>query len=499
MKRRASGVLLHISSLPSRYGIGDFGRPAYEFVDLLRKMKQSYWQILPLTPTERSCGSSPYYSTSAFAFNPMFIGLDFLLEKGLLQQADVDPAPEFQKNIIDFNAVASYKERCFHAAFCRFKEEKEDRDYARFCEANAGWLDTYALFRSLKSRFNNAGWMDWPAEFVTRDPDALARAEHDLAEPIELHRFLQFIAAGQWDALKTYANQNGVHIIGDIPLYVEYDSADVWANQGNYKLDERRRPLAVAGVPPDYFSKTGQVWGNPVYRWEVMKDNKFDWWVRRISHNLKLFDIVRIDHFRGLVAYWEVPAGAESAIKGEWVEAPAVDFLNALLKIDPFLPVIAEDLGLITPDVREIIRRYDLPGMKVLQFAFDSDTATNPYVPHNVNANSVMYTGTHDNNSVKGWFEHDAGAETKHRLREYLGREVTPDSLPWEMIRLAMMSTANTVIIPMQDLLCLGSEARMNTPSTTEGNWRWQLSGEQLNTLDVERVARMTEIYGRSQ
>lgn len=499
MKRRASGILLHISSLPSQHGIGDFGPSAYEFVDLLAETKQSYWQILPLNPTETYYDSSPYHSVSAFAFNPLFISVELLMEEGLLDKSELEPLPNCPAHEVDYDSVVSYKMRCCRKAFSRFKQRREQHEYEEFCEDNADWLDDYVLFLSLKSKLGNQEWSTWPSELIERDPDALARARSDLAETIELHRYLQFAAARQWVALKRYCNTRGIHIIGDIPIYVDYDSADVWAHQDNYKLGGDKKPLAVAGVPPDYFSKTGQLWGNPVYRWDVMKETGFSWWVKRVSHNLKLFDIVRIDHFRGLIAYWEVPAGAENATDGKWIEAPAVDFLNALLKIDPFLPIVAEDLGIITPDVREVIRKYDLPGMKVLLFAFDSNTATGPYIPHNVAENSIIYTGTHDNNTARGWFENEATTETKGRLFEYLGREVAADVLPWEMIRLAMMSRANTAIFPMQDLLCLGSDARMNTPGTARGNWRWRLSFEQLGELHRRKLTKMTEIYGRSQ
>ncbi len=497
MKRRANGILLHISSLPSRYGIGDFGHEAYTFVDLLKRMKQSYWQILPLHPTETFYDSSPYHSDSAFAVNPLFISIDLLVEEGLLHPSDIEPLPGFPQDRIDYSEVTSYKQRCFQTAFSRFKERK-NYDYLRFCETNADWLDTYVLFHALKSEFDKKAWNTWPEEMIARAPDALARARDQLQETIEYNRFLQFKAASQWLSLKGYCNKNGVHIIGDIPIYVDYDSADVWSHQENFKLKDNK-PTAVAGVPPDYFSKTGQLWGNPVYRWDVMKERRFDWWVRRVSHNLELYDIVRIDHFRGLVAYWEIPADAETAIGGEWVEAPAVDLLNTLLKVDPFLPIIAEDLGVITADVREIILYYGLPGMKVLQFGFNSTSAANPHVPHNVVENSILYTGTHDNNTVRGWIEDEASVETKNRLFDYLGREVSSDSLPWELIRAAMMSRANTTIFPLQDLLCLGSEARMNTPSTSEGNWRWRVSNRQLDMLDWERMAAMTETYGRNQ
>jgi 4-alpha-glucanotransferase len=497
MKRRASGILLHISSLPSEYGIGDFGPAAYHFVDLLAEAKQSYWQILPLNPTESFYDNSPYRSMSAFALNPLFISPDFLVEEGLLDKTEIEAPPEAAEGSVNFDAVTSFNMRCLERAFERFKKQTNRCEYDGFCRRNSYWLEDYVLFVALKSKLSNEGWNTWPRELAERNGEALSKARAEFTELIALNRFLQFTAEKQWLSLKNYANEKGVHIIGDIPIYVDYDSADVWTNQEIFKLDEHKKPYAVAGVPPDYFSETGQLWGNPLYRWEVMKERGFDWWCRRISRNLNLFNIVRIDHFRGLVAYWEIPADSETAIEGKWVEVPTKDFVHALLKIDPFLPIMAEDLGVITPDVREIIKEFALPGMNVLQFAFDSDTATNPHIPHNVAENRVIYTGTHDNNTVKGWFEHDAPDVTKKRLYEYIGRNVSADELPWEMIRLAMMSRANTAIVSMQDLLGLGEEARMNTPSTVGGNWKWRLSSEQLQTLDTEKLARMTAIYGR--
>jgi len=371
-------------------------------------------------------------------------------------------------------------------------------EYERFCSENSPWLDNYAFFVALKTHFRGKVWTEWPQEVRERQPEALEALKNQLHGRIEMQRFLQYLFFQQWNSLRSYCNQRGIQIFGDIPIYVEHDGVDVWTNPELFKLDNDKRPQVVAGVPPDYFSETGQRWGNPIYRWDVLKETSYTWWIRRLHHNIKLFDLIRIDHFRGLIGYWEVPAGEANAINGRWVEAPGEDFFNELLKKFPYLPIIAEDLGVITPDVREVMRRFELPGMKVLLFAFGGDLPTNPYIPHNLPRNCVLYTGTHDNNTVKGWFAREATPEIKKRLFHYLGREVPADRIHWELIRLAMMSVANMVIFPMQDILGLGEEARMNRPATSEGNWQWQLIADQLTPAVAENLLEMTEIYGRA-
>jgi 4-alpha-glucanotransferase len=323
--------------------------------------------------------------------------------------------------------------------------------------------------------------------------------KRELSDRIEREKYLQFVFFEQWLSLKSYAREKGIQIIGDIPIYVHCDSVDVWTNPEIFKLDEEKKPAFVAGVPPDYFSETGQLWGDPVYQWNGLRDRGYSWWLKRVEHNLQLFDLVRIDHFRGFAAYWEIPAGEKTAVRGKWVDGPGDDFFKILVKRFPRLPIIAEDLGIITPDVRKLMNRFKLPGMRVLLFAFGDDLATNPYVPHNYIKNCVVYTGTHDNNTVKGWFEGEATQEDKGRLFRYLGREVSVEEIPWELIKLAMMSVANLAIIPMQDILGLGTEARMNRPSITEGNWEWQLLSDQLKSSVTERLREMTEIYGRTR
>jgi 4-alpha-glucanotransferase len=498
MKRRSSGILLHITSLPSAYGIGDLGPEAYRWADFLAETRQGIWQILPLNPTDPAHGNSPYQSVSAFAGNPLLISPELMARDGFLPQSDVENLSGHQVRPIDYPAVSAGKERILAAAYERFRQGGKRHEYERFCAENASWLDDFALFTALKDHFSGTSWTEWPQEVRDRRPEVLASIKEELRHEIEKARFLQYVFFEQWHALKAYCNQRGIQVFGDIPIYVIHDSADVWANPELFVLDDERKPSIVAGVPPDYFSETGQLWGNPVYRWEVLQERGYGWWIQRVEHNLAHFDLIRIDHFRGLVGYWVVPAGESNAVNGRWVEAPAEDFLHALLRRLPQLPIIAEDLGLITPDVREIMHRFELPGMKVLLFAFGEDLPTNPYIPHNLPRNCVLYTGTHDNNTTRGWFEGEASPEIKERLFRYLGREVQAENIHRELIRLAMMSVANTIIVPMQDILGLGEEARMNRPATTEGNWRWRLSPDQLTPSLADMLRGMTDLYGRA-
>jgi 4-alpha-glucanotransferase len=498
MNRRGSGILLHITSLPSPHGIGDIGPWAYKFADFLFETKQSFWQILPLNPTNVVYGNSPYLSISAFARNPLLISPELLVKEGFLAAADLKPLINHHHDSVDYERVVASKKELLSLAYKRFKENKHSHDYDVFCMDNTYWLEDFALFTSLKDHFNGQEWSAWPREIRDRQPEALQEAKKELYESIEKEKFLQFIFARQWLSLKRYCNNNDIHIIGDLPIYVNYDSVDVWSNVEIFKLDGRKRPYVIAGVPPDYFSATGQLWGNPLYNWEALKSTGYGWWILRMEHNLKFFDFVRVDHFRGFVAYWEVPAFEKTAMNGRWIEAPAADFFKRLTRKFPVLPIIAEDLGIITPDVREIMQQFELSGMKLLLFAFGEDLPSNPYIPHNLARNCVIYTGTHDNNTTKGWFEKEATQEDKKRLFAYLGREVPAEDLHWELIRIAMMSVANTAIFPMQDVLGLGEEARMNRPATTVGNWQWQLLSDQLTSSMAKRLLAMTEIYGRA-
>ncbi|MBU1872072.1 MAG: 4-alpha-glucanotransferase, partial [Candidatus Omnitrophica bacterium] len=473
MDKRASGILLHITSLPSLFGIGDFGPSAYGFVDFLSQTKQSYWQILPLGPTDTIYYNSPYYGISAFACNLLLISPEQLVDDGLLEDKDIKPDVPFSGGKVDYQAVTGYKAKLIHKAYSRFIKRKGDAGYDKFCLENSDWLEDYALFTALKSHFKGQLWSEWSPDLRDRRDSALKAWGEKLKDEVNREKITQYLLIKQWVLLKRYSNQKGIRIIGDMPIYIDYNSADAWVNPHIFKLDNKKRPYAVAGVPPDYFSKTGQLWGNPVYNWQALKKTNYQWWSKRMKYALSIYDIVRIDHFRGLVAYWEIPSREKTAINGKWVKVPVVGFINTLRKEIKDLPVIAEDLGIITDDVKKVMKRYSFPGMKVLLFAFDGDPAKNPYMPDNHVENCILYTGTHDNNTVRGWYEHDAKEEEKKNLLDYLGRGISLEELSWEFIRIAMNSIANTSIIPMQDILSLGQEARMNRPSVAQGNWQW--------------------------
>lgn len=491
--------MLHISSLPSPYGIGDLGPGAYRFADFLVETKQSLWQILPLNPTSLVHGNSPYSSFSAYAGNPLFVSPDILLTDGLLSVRDIEGGPSFSDIDVDYKTVTEYKHNLLSKAYDRYKEGIcQSYEFEHFCVENDYWLDDYAVFMAIRHKFFGAPWCDWPAELRDRHEDAICECIEQLRDRILMEKFLQYLFFKQWHSLKGYCNDRNIKIIGDLPIYVCYDSCDVWTNPSIFKLNGEKKPTVVSGVPPDYFSATGQLWGTPVYAWDALKESGYSWWIKRIEHNLKMFDTVRLDHFRGFVAYWEVPASEQTAINGRWVDAPVYDFFDTMLKHFPALPFIAEDLGVITPDVREVMTKYEFPGMKLLIFAFGGDMPTNPYIPHNITKNSVVYTGTHDNNTIRGWFSDEASPEDKQRLARYIGREIKEDEVHWEFMRYAMMSVASTAIIPMQDVLGLGEEGRMNTPSVCHGNWGWRLSPGQVTQSIKERLIEMTEIYGRA-
>ena len=497
MNRRSSGILFHLTSLPGPFGIGDMGPWAYRFVDFLAESKQSFWQILPLTPLDKDHDYSPYHSSSAFAGNSLLISPERLVEDGLLEKTDLDSAPDSPAGRVDFAAVAAFKEKLLERAYDRFQVRGGDDQFDRFCQRHAGWLDGYVLFEALKSYYDGDRWDRWPLQIRDRDSGALSAVRHELAGRLRELKFRQYLFSRQWFDLRHYCRQKQIQVIGDIPIYLPYDSADVWQYPQWFKLGEDRRPSVVSGVPPDYFSETGQLWGHPVYCWDALQKSDYAWWLKRLGHQLGLFDVVRIDHFRGLVAYWEVPASEKTAINGKWISVPVDDFLNKLMKQYACLPIIAEDLGTITPDVREIMCRYRLPGMRVLLFAFGDDFPDGAFLPHNHVKHCFIYSGTHDNNTVRGWFENEASAEEKRRLYRYLGRRVSATEVSWEIIRLAMMSVANTAIIPVQDLLGMGAEARMNDPSKTRGNWHWRLDRDPTARKMIDRLREMTETYGR--
>ncbi len=496
---RCSGILLHITSLPSPHAVGDLGPGAYAFADFLAQAKQSLWQILPLNPTDGAHGNSPYSSTSAFAGNTILVSPELLVEEGLLKREDLAGRGEQPGAQCDYGAAALEKRHILDRAYVRFLSSGWKRnEYERFSAEKARWLDDYALFTALKRHSGGAVWSKWPKEYRDRDEAAIRAAGIRFAEDIDRSKFLQFLFFRQWMFLKAYCGAQDIRLIGDIPIYVNFDSADVWTQDRIFKLDAQREPMFVAGVPPDYFSATGQLWGNPVYDWDALKASGYRWWIGRFAHNLEAFDYVRIDHFRGFVGYWEVPAGEKTAVNGRWVEAPARDFFAALLARFPGIPLIAEDLGVITPDVKEVMARLDIPGMRVLLFAFGDDDPKQPYLPHNYVRNCIAYTGTHDNNTARGWFAGEAKPEERRRLLRYLGREVAPETVPAELVRLLMMSIADAVIVPMQDILGLGEEARMNRPAVPEENWEWRLLPEQLGPALAQSLAAMTETYGRA-
>jgi 4-alpha-glucanotransferase len=497
--RRECGILLHLTSLPSPFGIGDLGPWARRFVDFLAAGRQRHWQILPLNPTDLVHNDSPYSSISAFAGNPLLISPALLAQDGLLLPADLEGIPDFPVERVAFPAVHALKKKLLDRAHRRFQEEENGGEFRSFCEEESFWLEDFALFRAIKESRMGEIWGDWPPPLRDRDPEALLSVGREFADAIEREKFYQYLFRKQWRDLRRYAKEKGIEIIGDIPIYIDYDGADVWVNPDLFKLNGRKRPEVVAGVPPDYFSKTGQRWGNPIYRWDVMRESGYAWWLKRMEHNLRLSDWVRIDHFRGLVGFWEIPAECETAVGGRWEPAPAMDFLNRLVDRFPRLPVIAEDLGVITPDVQEVIDHFGFPGMKILQFAFGEDLPTNSYIPHNLPRNCVAYTGTHDNNTIRGWFQEETSPEDRRRVSRYLGRETAPRELPREFIRLLMRSAADTVILPMQDLLGLGAGARMNRPATRKGNWEWRLHPEMLTPEVIQELGEMTEIYGRAR
>jgi len=491
---RASGILLHPTSLPGRFGIGDLGADAMEWIDFLEASGQKLWQVLPLGPT--GYGDSPYQCFSAFAGNPYLVSPEGLVTDGLLDESDLASAPAFPADRVDFGAVIGWKIPLLERAHRRFLAGARGdlrEDYAGFREEHGDWLEDFALFMALKDSHGGAMWTEWEPELAAREPAALERERERLAEAVDSHRFRQFLFFRQWAAVRARAAAAGVSVIGDIPIFAALDSADVWAHPGLFQLDERGRPTAVAGVPPDYFTKTGQLWGNPLYRWDVMKSDGYSWWIERLRVMLAVVDLVRLDHFRGFEAYWEVPAGDPTAEKGRWVEGPGESFFEAICAALGDLPLIVEDLGHITPPVVALRDWLELPGMRILQFAF-GDGARNAYLPHNHVRNCVVYTGTHDNDTTRGWY---AALDTKQRhfVRRYLA--VDGDDIAWDLIRAGSASVANTFIAPLQDVLDLGSEARMNHPGRPQGNWTWRFASEQLTDAVRGRLKGQVEAYGR--
>jgi 4-alpha-glucanotransferase len=494
---RASGLLLHVTSLPSPYGIGDVGAAALAWIDRLREAGQSWWQALPLGPT--GYGDSPYQALSSFAGNGLLMSPDWLIEDGLLRVSDCQ-GPSFSADAVDYDAVASFKHRLLETAWANFNSGVRPDlrpAYAQFCQDHAHWLEDYALFRALKSKHGGASYLEWPAELARRAPGALAQARRELATQIDQVRLAQFLLFRQGARLKQHAQARGVRLIGDLPFFVSPDSSDVWANPELFLLDEHRRPSVVAGVPPDYFSAAGQLWGNPVYDWDALRRTGYRWWVDRLRALLAHVDVIRLDHFRALAAAWHVPAGAATAESGRWVPGPGAEFFTTVRNELGALPFIAEDLGFITPDVYALRDRFRLPGMRVLQFAFDGH-ADNPYLPSNYITNTVVYTGTHDNPTTREWYEELPDDQRRNFwgcLKRAGGdsRETAP-----ALMSLAWSSIAALAIAPLQDVLNLGREARMNVPGRTGGNWHWRCTADMLRGPAFERLRELTTTSKRS-
>jgi len=496
LKERASGILLHPTSLPGKYGIGTLGYEAFRFIDFLVKAKQKFWQILPLGPT--GFADSPYQCFSAHAGNPNLIDLEFLVKKHLLNQEDLNNISELGDNSVDFGVLHNVRAPLLEKAFEAFPERTDNTEKLRlrnFIKNQNHWINDYALFRAIKEHFQQKPWYLWDEPVKRKEPDAIKHFQSVLQRRIDYHKFIQYLFFIQWIDVKDYAHKKKIRIIGDIPLYIALDSADAWSNPELFEFDEKRNPLRVGGVPPDYFSETGQLWGNPLFRWDILKKTGYKWWIERIKTNLFLFDFVRIDHFRGFSAYWAVPYSEKTAINGKWIAGPGKDFFETLKKELIDLPIIAEDLGVITPDVEELRDGFNLPGMKILEFAFDSSEA-NDYLPHNYPRNCIVYTGTHDNDTVVGWFK-----KSKEDDREYVLDYLNSDGrdINWAFIRLAWASVANTSIVPMQDILGLDSSARMNLPGTTVNNWTWRAKTGDFSDEIAEKLAAMTILYGRTK
>jgi 4-alpha-glucanotransferase len=495
---RAAGILLHPTSLPGRFGIGDLGPAAFEFIDQLADAGQTYWQMLPLGPT--GYGDSPYQSFSAFAGSLLLISPEKLADDGLISPQIVDQMSLPEAGRVDYGAVFERKSSMLPAAFESFRKAGGLPDeFERFAEENANWLDDFALYRAVKASQGQKPWFEWDEKLKLRDAAALADTARSLGAEIETEKFFQFLFFRQWNAVREYANRKGIKVIGDLPIFVALDSADVWRHQSQFKLNADGTPKVVSGVPPDYFSKTGQLWGNPIYEWDAMKRDGFTWWADRFRSALRMFDIVRIDHFRGFAACWEVPGEDKTAEHGTWVEAPGRELFAAVKNAVGELPFIAEDLGVITPDVTALRDEFGFPGMRILQYAFGGGP-DNQDLPHNYIRNCVAYTGTHDNDTALGWYKARAGAEENHELKhclDYLNSD--GEEFNWDFIRGVLASVADTAIVPMQDVLGLDNDSRMNLPASTSGNWNWRMLEGAFSGDVIQRLAAMTELYGRGR
>ena len=493
---RSAGILLHPTSLPGKYGIGDLGNEAFKFIDFLKDAGQTLWQVFPLGPT--GYGDSPYQCFSAFAGNPLLISPDKLKEEGFLSKKDLAKLPESTPQKIDYGKAIEYKKALHRKAYNNFVNDskKLEKEFDEFCLQHKTWLDDYALFISAKEYHNGDAWSNWDKELVLRTEEAIKKLDEKLKDDIRYHKFVQFIFFRQWKAVRKYANENGIKIIGDMPIFIAYDSVDLWAHKELFTVDEEGKLTFVAGVPPDYFSATGQLWGNPLYKWKEMEKDEFLWWRKRFENLLGLVDIIRIDHFRGFEAYWKIPGDAETAIDGKWVKAPGEKLFLTLKKYLGDLPILAEDLGVITQQVEDLRDQFNFPGMKVLQFAFGKGME-NKFLPHNYIPNCVVYTGTHDNDTTRAYFEKEKknGGDIFTHLQKYLN--YYGDNVVFELIRLAYSSVAVFVVIPMQDILNLGGEARMNFPSTLGGNWTWRFTWDQAEKELSKHYKDLTLLYDR--
>lgn len=492
---RSSGILLHITSLPSPFGIGDLGPSAYEFIEFLRVSGHRFWQLLPLNPTSGSHGHSPYSSFSAFGGNPLLISPQLLEKEGFIS-LDKHPPPKFpDPEKVDFDLVEKYKMLLLSKAFQTFNRKGlRSREYSQFCEQQAHWLEDHALYVALQK--SNRPWPHWPRKLRDRDQQTLVKAKAEYAEKIEKEKFIQFLFHRQWESLRKFARSKKVEFFGDIPFYVNLESVDCWANQELFKLGKDKKPTALSGVPPDYFSETGQLWGTPVFDWRAMKKRNFSWWNKRISQNLELFDLVRLDHFRAFSGYWEVPAGHQTAIKGKWVRSPGQALFQTLKEAISSRKLVAEDLGELDEGVYQLISRFDLPGMRVLQFAFGEDMPETIHIPHWHQPNNIVYPGTHDNPTAKGWYEQLSKAEKKD-LNRYTGKKVRKETIHKILHRLALSSVCHIAITPLQDILGLGPQANMNIPGTTEGNWSWRLPPDTFLLQYASDLRKLNQAFGR--
>jgi 4-alpha-glucanotransferase len=501
-RKRGAGILMHVSSLPSTYGIGDFGPAARTFLDFLAAAGQKYWQVLPMNPLTKEQSYSPYSATSVMAGNVLLISPDLLFAQGLISRADLDDHARKTKRTVSYENVEVIKHELLSIAFKNFKGAGESlalqESFTKFLEEEAYWLDDYALYEVLKAVNGGKPWSEWTMEHKTRNQSALEAVLDQNALDLEAVKWQQFVFAEQWAQIREYASLLDIKLIGDLPFYAALDSAEVWANPHLFNVDNEGNVIGIAGVPPDYFNEDGQLWGMPVYNWESMKAEQYQWWIRRIAKNVNLYDLIRLDHFRAFADYWEVPADSETAKTGAWKTGPGADFFNALAEHFGELPLIAEDLGEITPDVFALRNQFNLPGMKVMQFAFGDDMADSIHAPHNMTSdNCIAYTGTHDNNTTRGWYEEEADSSTKLRLEQYTDKKINKNNAVETLIRIAYASVAKIVVVPVQDVLNKDSKARMNTPSSIKGNWMWRLKPEDLDQKIQEKLLTFTKLYGR--